>query len=291
MAERLLGVLTELAWDVVVILDDQSVYLVEVFNIAAVHRITVYDALCIAQARCRGGLVDGGSPWSRGALGTLRLFLSRRSWAPWWSGLRPVCLVTGFEWFEVEGVVYEPNPSGVAAESLDGVDLGVCRVEGVSLPVEPGALDMLRRLLLELDPVAVVSAGLYTPGTRWLRLEVVAVNALRWRGGLRRLDSTRPLFDPVPAPVDVVAVSEGLSGAGFEARPSASIGLFMCNAVAYTVYRWGWEAGRPALFIHTPLSTRLAERLGVGGPSVPEWLIRGALLEALRLVARAARVG
>ena len=199
--------------------------------------------------------------------------------------MAPVCLVTGFSHFG-DRVVYEPNPSGELAEALDGVEVGGCRVKGVVLPVEfPRAVRLLEELLDELDPLLVVSTGLYSPGGRHVRVEVVAVNAY-WDGSrLSRVRGDRPLGEPVRVPVDPERVVRVLVEPGLEARPAASIGLYLCNAIAYTVYRWGWERGRQSVFLHLPWSTSLAERLGRRDvEATPVWLLRegvARLLEAL----------
>ncbi|AEM39247.1 peptidase C15 pyroglutamyl peptidase I [Pyrolobus fumarii 1A] len=185
-----------------------------------------------------------------------------------------ICLVTGFAHFGTN-VVYEPNPSGEIAEELNGKSVGGCRIHGIVLPVEfPRASEMLVRLLEELDPALVVSMGLYSPGGSHVRVEVAAVNAY-WDGSrLRKVVDDAPLGEPIRIPVDPVHVARVLNETGLRARPSASIGLYLCNVVAYLVYRWGWRKGRPSVFLHLPWSTRLEERLRERREGVPVWLLR-----------------
>ncbi len=164
----------------------------------------------------------------------------------------------GFEWFEYEGVVYEPNPAAEVAQSLDSARIGDAIVEGITVPVSREGILEAREALERGNAACAVGLGLYTPGTPQLRVEVAAVNALLVNGSLEPVDPRRPLYEPAAIPVDPLELTKGLP-----ARPSLSTGLYYCNALAYTLYTWSRETRKPTVFIHLPYTTTLAERLGI----------------------------
>ncbi len=173
------------------------------------------------------------------------------------------CLVAGYGFFAYRGRFYDANPAGEVAELLDGGVVGDCRVEGIVLPVSGRGLEELRVGMGRAD--VVVGLGLYTPGTPHIRVESVAVNALLVGGEPEPVVGEDPLWASTGIPVDPWGVARAAEEA-WPARPSASIGLYYCNAMAYLIYRWSRRVGRPGVFLHLPWSTRLAERLDPGHP-------------------------
>jgi pyroglutamyl-peptidase len=180
----------------------------------------------------------------------------------------------GFEGFFYRGRFYHPNPAAELAAMLDGSRVGGASVRGYTLPVSREGIGLVKRLVRGFD--AAIGLGLYTPGTRHIRVEVVAVNALIDDDRVEAVDESRPLYEPASIPVDASAVAEAASR-GWEARPSLSTGLYYCNALAYTLYRWSREGGGPSIFLHLPWSTLLAERLGASVEAAPLYALREAL--------------
>ncbi len=80
--------------------------------------------------------------------------------------------MTGFEPYGGGGA----NPSAEVATRLDGREIDGARVVGRTMPVRVRDLGQrIEDLMAELDPVAVVSLGLW-PGEPMIRLERVAPN-------------------------------------------------------------------------------------------------------------------
>ncbi len=88
-----------------------------------------------------------------------------------------VALLTGFEPYGGGGA----NPSAEVVNCLDGREIDGARVVGRTMPVRVRDLGQrIEDLMAELDPVAVVSLGLW-PGEPMIRLERVARGRRRLR--------------------------------------------------------------------------------------------------------------
>ncbi len=169
---------------------------------------------------------------------------------------RKALLVTGFEPYGGRGV----NPSALVAQRLDGTEIGSVPVVGRTLPVAIGRLRQeVERLLREVDPVAVLSLGLW-PGEPTIRLERIALNLADFEipDNEGSLLTDAPLetaaLPALPARLPLRAIERALLEAGIPARLSTTAGTFLCNATMYTCLR-ATEALRPGLpcgFVHLP---------------------------------------
>lgn len=163
-------------------------------------------------------------------------------------------LVTGFEPYG--GM--EHNPSAEIARRLDGTRIAGVPVVGRRLPVDLGAFDRAwRRLLREIDPVAVILLGL-APGEAVIRLERVALNLADFpipdnagasvmdravdARGATALWSRLPLRD----------IQRRLLAMGIPARMSETAGTYLCNVAMYRALH-SVPRRIPCGFVHLPL--------------------------------------
>ncbi|MDQ7842875.1 MAG: pyroglutamyl-peptidase I [Armatimonadota bacterium] len=180
----------------------------------------------------------------------------------------PVVLLTGFEPYGGRGL----NPSAEVVRRLDGLTIDGFRIVGRTLPVTfRGLADRLIGLLTELEPVAVVSLGLW-PGEPLVRLERVAFNlaAFEIPDNEGVLIEDTPIREEaatgVPARLPLRAIEQALLDAGIPARLSTTAGTFLCNATMYTFLT---ETQRrfgeiPCGFVHLPyLPEQVAEILRI----------------------------
>ncbi len=186
------------------------------------------------------------------------------------------------------------NPSGMAAQALDGKIIGDYRVKGVVLPCDyllmPPALS---GLLEELSPAVVIGSGLAF-GESSIRLERVGLNLLNFGltpdNGNHRMENQPVLkggppayFSPLPLPQMV----KQLRKEGIPACLSNNAGGHLCNMMLYTILHLVQEQAvnrRPlAGFVHLPALPHQAaeeaerENLSLCGPSMSLDLIVKAL--------------
>lgn len=192
-------------------------------------------------------------------------------------------LLLGFDGFHR----YWPNPAGELALSLSGYRARECVVDARLVPV---SLEGVRSLLGEgvLDGYsAVVGLGL-DPAAREPRLELVASNVAYYR----EPRASKAVFEEV-IPDGPLALPTGLPyrrlveecrGRGLPLRVGASVGTYMCGAMAYVLHYWSQTRGRPAGFIHVPPDTSTAMKLGLGR-WVPAWLLRETMTCVLDVAA------
>jgi len=185
----------------------------------------------------------------------------------------PIALVTGFDWYRGEGyAIYHPNPSGIIAHRLDNTVINGYSVKGIVLKVEQGCIMELRNIITSLKPRIVIGLGLH-PGARNPLLELVAVNHLRESFdilSLTKIIENKPLV--VPIPINYEELLTYLWKLGYTVYPSNTLGLYYCNAVAYTIYSYGLENKAYTVFYHIPPVSELLFRLGYMGDSV-KWSI------------------
>lgn len=173
-------------------------------------------------------------------------------------------VVSGFDWYRGRSgwVLYYPNPSGVVASLLDGVVVGGCSVRGVVLDVDYSSIVRLNKVLEELKPIGVVGLGLHPLASVPL-LEASAVNiCFENRGGektVSKLYSDSPLS--ISVQIELFDLLKYLWSRGYDVAPSNTTGLYLCNAVAYTIYRYASRNNSKALFIHVPPVGILKHRL------------------------------
>lgn len=180
-------------------------------------------------------------------------------------------LLTGYEPFDR----FPYNPSGVIAQTLDGLTIEGYVVKGAIMPVDcvkmPG---ILYGLVEQHRPKIVIGLGLAF-GDSGLRLERVGHN---WseistpdNGG-----HTRPGVPLLPeAPTAYFStfpanqIVTGLLEAGIPAYPSDHAGGHLCNEMLFTALHainsgdWPPVEGKPVVagFIHLPGTPQLAARL------------------------------
>lgn len=179
-------------------------------------------------------------------------------------------LVTGFDPFDGDPL----NPSGLAAQALDGLEIEGHRVVAAELPTEFGrSLPVLHALVRAHRPALVICCG-QAGGRAALSLERVAINIQDAR--IADNAGARPIDDPVvntpDAPVayftrlPVKAMREALQAQGIPAEVSQTAGTFVCNHVFYGLMHFLAReglAGTRGGFIHVPW---LPEQ---GSPSLP----------------------
>jgi pyroglutamyl-peptidase len=176
-------------------------------------------------------------------------------------------LITGFEPYGGRGA----NPSAELARRFDGRQIADAQVVGRALPVSfAGLKERIESLVAELDPVAIISIGLW-PGEPVIRLERFAVNLADFeipdnQGAL--LQDSPLVGNGPPAQVATLplrAIEDGLLAAGIPARLSSTAGTFLCNATLYAALDALAGRGRaaPCGFVHVPyLPEQVADLLG-----------------------------
>lgn len=167
----------------------------------------------------------------------------------------PIVLVTGFEPFDI----YDINPSGLIARTLDGQYIGGAEIVGIILPVDfDKSIEVAIKAINDHNPVVVINLGLSASANK-IEVEKCGLN-LRTQprnNSLfslpRRLDPSGPFIHISPLPTKEIV--QEIRKAGIPARQSFFAGIYVCNAVMYGVlgfideYKIPIEAG----FIHVPL--------------------------------------
>ncbi|MCD6301745.1 MAG: pyrrolidone-carboxylate peptidase [Staphylothermus sp.] len=177
-------------------------------------------------------------------------------------------LVLGFDWFRGRNIIYHPNPSGLVAEELNGAQVDNCSIKGVVLRV---SLDYLRRKLEKLleifKPDIVIGLGLH-PLTDRPIIELVGYNLVYSEtrdvdGLVFHEDISKTERKTYTIPIDIKGLLQYLREKGYSVRPGVSIGTFLCNYVAFTMYKYGFVEKKKALFIHIPPAGDLCLRMGI----------------------------
>lgn len=200
-------------------------------------------------------------------------------------------LLTGFEPFGS----YAVNPSGEVAKTLDGLELGACRVRSLVLPVHHAeAAGAVARAMTEVEPAAVVHLGL-AGGRARIALERVAVNVMDYE--LPDVSGYRATGEPcVPggpaaylSTLPLEAMLEALTAAGIPAYLSNTAGTYLCNQTMYTTRHAieGAGQGPAAGFIHLPLLPSMVVGSGLDQASMDLPLMLRAVEVSLGIVARA----
>ncbi len=165
---------------------------------------------------------------------------------------------------------YYWNPAEEVVNKLNGIVVHGHHVVGVALPVSYRVVKRELPLILDRhDPVAVFGVGL-APSASKVVVEAVAANIAYFEDA--DVDGYRAKLEPVieggekvlPAPVELSSVYKHcIRDRGVRARIGVSVGTYLCNVLAYTIYWWAWRRGRKALFMHIPPTNELAMRLGM----------------------------
>lgn len=174
-------------------------------------------------------------------------------------------LVTGFNWYRsIDGRIFYPNPSGVVAEVLNNAIVDNCVVKSIVLEVDFKSIELLMKRLEDLAPDVVISLGLHPNAVDPL-IELTSVNY----GYCRSSDCTYDnyLYSnsllTIPIQIDFKKLIEYIENKGYSVKLSNTTGLYLCNAVAYTIYKYSLEKNKPAVFIHIPPVSDLRFRIGL----------------------------
>jgi pyroglutamyl-peptidase I len=143
-------------------------------------------------------------------------------------------LITGFEPYGGRG----SNPACETARALDGRMIDGVRVHGRALPASYAKLrDCVSALLRELDPVVVISLGLW-PGEPMIRIERFGLNLADFEipDNEGAILADQPLGANGPralrATLPVQRIQATLLAAGIPARLSTSAGTFRAMPVS-----------------------------------------------------------
>lgn len=166
-------------------------------------------------------------------------------------------LLTGFSYFDR----FWFNPSGEAVEALNGSLIKGFVVKALVLPVSLRYVkDRLPKVLYEMRPSLVLGTGL-APATKELVVELASINRVSFQ---KDVDNYSVLYDLImPNSPDLIhttlPVSRIIEKCRIEEKlpikPGFGTGLFLCNAVAYIIMKYGVEHNIPAGFIHVPPSS------------------------------------
>lgn len=199
-------------------------------------------------------------------------------------------LLTGFEPFGP----YAINPSGEIAKTLDGRELGECRVRSVVLPVHHAeAAAAVAGAMAEGSPLAVVHLGL-AGGRARIALERIALNVMDYElpdaAGYRA--TGEPCVAEGPAgylsTLPLLSMLHALLAVGIPAYLSNTAGTYLCNQTMYTT-RHAIECagdGTAAGFIHLPLLPAMVAQSGLDQPSMDLPLMLRAVEVCLGVIAR-----
>lgn len=179
-------------------------------------------------------------------------------------------LLTGFEPF----LNFTLNPTMQVVEELDKVVIGDYQVIGKILPVDfSRAGEMLKELIEELEPVAVISLGL-AAGRFKMTPERIAIN---FKDGPADNEGHQPVDEAIqlqgePAYLSTLPIRKMVSRMmeeGLPAEISNTAGAYLCNNVMYEALHDAHihKKDMPAGFIHMPASHELAIEHG----NVPSW--------------------
>ena len=112
--------------------------------------------------------------------------------------------------------------------------------------------------LEKIQPDIIIGLGMY-PGARMPILEAAAINIASYRipDADHKIYSYKRLFNDEPlirTPIfDPVHVIEECRKINHDITVGLSTGTYLCNALAYHIYRWSWKTGRLGVFFHIPM--------------------------------------
>lgn len=190
-------------------------------------------------------------------------------------------LLTGFEPF----LNFTLNPTMQVVEELDNAIIGDYQVIGKILPVDfSKAADMMKEIIEELEPAAVVSLGL-AGGRFKMTPERIAIN---FKDGPADNEGNQPVDEAIqlqgePAYLSTLPIREMVDRMieeGLPAEISNTAGAYLCNNVMYEALHYAYihKKDMPAGFIHIPASHELAIEHG----NVPSWAHRD-LVKGVRI--------
>jgi pyroglutamyl-peptidase len=165
---------------------------------------------------------------------------------------------------------YQLNPSEELAKALDGLHFNCCRVKSIVLPVSlRRAPKMLGEAFEKLKPRIAVGMGL-APRHRKVTMELAAVPVAHFpeysdedgvRAELEYVDEKLQALTPTIPVQEVYNICSRERGLPLTVGVSA--GTYLCNIIAYTLYKLGRIHNTYTVFLHLPPSTDLALRHGI----------------------------
>ena len=150
------------------------------------------------------------------------------------------------------------NPAEEAAILLRGAKVGGCSVVVHLLPVAWKAVRDAESLLDTVEPEVAVGVGL-NPSARSVTVELAGANVGYGKDfdgatldGQRLVDG-EPFGKVYPVAANPAELKRCLESRGVDGvRFSLTAGSYLCNALAYTLYRWAHARGKRAVFLHVP---------------------------------------
>ncbi len=112
--------------------------------------------------------------------------------------------------------------------------------------------------LEKIQPDIIIGLGMY-PGARMPILEAAAINIASYRipdadhkiYPYKRLFNNEPLIrTPIFDPAHIIEECRKIN---HNITVGLSTGTYLCNALAYHIYRWSRETGRLGVFFHIPM--------------------------------------
>jgi pyroglutamyl-peptidase len=167
----------------------------------------------------------------------------------------PAVLVTGFEPF----LNYTVNPSGLIAETVNGLSIGNATIIGIVLPVDfNGSLNQTIQAIEVYHPVLVISTGLNAKAHR-MNVEKIAYNLKRYQKDdgtwsfPRRINQTGPFLRLTP--LHTLIIVQNIRKAHISAQQSLFTGTYVCNSLFYQslAYVANHQLSTQVGFIHVPL--------------------------------------
>ena len=192
----------------------------------------------------------------------------------------PCVLVTGFEAFGDDPSGQGLNPSAMAAQALQGLQIHGYTVVAAVLPcVFDRSVVVLKKLIQQHQPRMVVCVG-QAGGRAGISLERIAVNLddapLADNAGKIRSGSPVVALGPSAyfSSLPVAAMLAALQRKGVPCELSSTAGHFVCNHVFYALMHSLAKSTAPnavpAGFIHVPYLPDQAAASGIAGmPSMP----------------------
>jgi len=168
------------------------------------------------------------------------------------------------------------NTCEEVVRELDGSSVGGLRIAGLLIPVSLKFVkERLPKIIESYWPKVVVGLGM-APGWRRVVVEMVATNLLTFEtpdvdgyvADHEELYPGEPTFIEIPTPRSLV-LEECVRKRRLSIKLGISVGTYMCNALAYTIARYGTKRGVPAAFLHIPMHSNYAMRNRFEGFAAP----------------------
>jgi pyroglutamyl-peptidase len=166
----------------------------------------------------------------------------------------PIVLLTGFEPFDI----YDINPSQLIVETLDGQVIADTQIVGIVLPVDFDiSIEDVTNAIEIYDPILIISLGL-SGKTDVINVERFGINLKKLPRNEcqwilpRRINPIGPFLHI--STIENREVIRDIRAANISVKPSFFAGMYVCNAVFYSVLEYidGNELPTQSGFIHVP---------------------------------------